>query len=473
MAISTSQDAAMVSSDSSTNYLVPLAFLTILFFMWGFITALNDVLIPHLQNVFNLTNLQALLVQFAFFIAYFIVSFVYFVYALKAGDLLVRFGYQNGLSVGLAIMSVGCALFWPAAVLKSYGFFLVALFVLAGGMAVLQIAANPYVSILGKPEGAPARLNLSQALNSLGTTLAPVIGAALIFSHVSADADVNTVVPPYLFMAATLLAMAVFFKVVKLPNLHTEVAPTENRYGVFQHTHLLLGALSIFMYVGAEVALGSVLIKYLGLPEIAGLNEMQASVYLALYWAGLMVGRFLGAAAFSAWAERRSIYAYFAAVTVIAFACVGLLVSWQAAQIWCLLIVVNIALMVVCRFKPNRTLAGFAVACVALLLIALYQKGYWALWCVVAVGLFNSIMWSNIFTLAIRDLGSYTSQGSSLLIMAILGAALVPPLMGWVADAYDLNISLLVPAVCYLYIVFYGVKGYRAERNSWFTKRDT
>lgn len=470
MAISTTQDIPVSDTPQHKSYLVPLAFLTMLFFMWGFITALNDVLIPHLQNVFSLNNVQALLVQFAFFIAYFVVSLVYFVYAIKKGDLLVKFGYQNGLVTGLLVMAIGCLLFWPSAIFKSYLFFLIALFVLAGGMAILQIAANPYVSILGSAKGASARLNLSQALNSLGTTLAPVIGAALIFSHNSEVADVNTVVPPYLFMAATLFAMAIFFKVVRLPKFNVDNQVTEKPLGVFQYTHLLLGALCIFMYVGAEVAIGSVLIKYFGMPEIAGLNEMEASVYLSLYWAGLMVGRFLGAGAFSEMAQKNTIYGYFALIAAIACVTTGLLISWQAAAIWTFFITINIALIVLCRFKPNRTLAGFAFACVALIAVALVLGGEYALWCIVAVGLFNSIMWSNIFTLAIRDLGAYTSQGSSLLIMAILGAALIPPLMGIIADSFGLHLSFVLPMLCYVYVIYYGYKGHSAKMNNLFSE---
>lgn len=466
MSINTMASAqAQTPASGESRYWLPLCFLTILFFLWGFITALNDLLIPHLQDVFTLSNTQAMLVQFAFFIAYFVVSLIYFLLAQKGKDLLNIIGYQNGLSFGLLVMSVGCLLFWPAAILKSYGFFLIALFVLAGGMAVLQIAANPYVSILGKPETASSRLNLSQALNSLGTTLAPIIGGIVIFSHGGGiDADVNAVVPPYLFMAATLFGMAIFFKVIRLPAFEDINLQRNDDGSVWQFRHLILGAVCIFMYVGAEVALGSILIKYLGLPEVAGLGDLQASVFLSLYWAGLMVGRFLGAAAFTSHLKRSFVFSMFAVVLGLAFTITGLLVSWQAASIWSGFILLNIALMVICRFSHNMTLAAFAAVAVALLAIAFTVGSSIAMWCVVAVGLFNSIMWSNIFTLAIRDLGRFTSQGSSLLIMAILGAAVVPPVMGIVADGFSISTSLLVPLACYIYVIYYGLAGYKVKQ---------
>ncbi|AFV00451.1 sugar MFS transporter [Simiduia agarivorans] len=460
-----SPDTPLNNRESQSRYWVPLCFLTILFFLWGFITALNDILIPHLQDVFTLTNTQAMLVQFAFFIAYFVVSLVYFLFAQKGKDLLNLIGYQNGLSLGLFIMAAGCLLFRPAASLESYGLFLFALFVLAGGMAILQIAANPYVSILGRPETASGRLNLSQALNSLGTTLAPIIGGILIFSHSGLSADVNSVAPPYTVMATTLFFMAVFFKLIRLPAFEDVNLQQDTKGSVWQFRHLTLGAVCIFMYVGAEVALGSILIKYLGLPDIAGMAELEASIYLSLYWAGLMVGRFLGAIAFTDNLKRSSIMALFALVWALAFGLCGLLVSWTAATIWAGFIALNIALMLVCKFSPNRTLMAFASVIVLLLAIAMLVGAKAAMWCVIAVGLFNSIMWSNVFTLAINNLGRFTSQGSSMLIMAILGAALVPPLMGLVADLISMELSLIVPLACYLYVIYYGLHGYRPKQH--------
>jgi len=405
-----------------------------LFFMWGFITCLNDILIPKLQQVFTLELWQAMLIQTAFFGAYFFVSLLYFILSITKGDPIRRIGYKNGIIVGLVVAAVGCTLFYPAASLHSYGFFLGALFILASGITILQIAANPYVAILGPPEGAASRLNMTQALNSLGTTVAPIIGGYLIFgavnpNHVGADA----VKLPYLGLAATLLAIALLIKLAKLPNIHSgdEIKPGAD---ALRYRHLVLGIICIFAYVGGEVAIGSALINFFMLPEIAGLEETQAGHFLAFYWGGAMVGRFFGAIALSNTRNSGGKYLAISGIATIVFVLLYLAYGQTEALIVLGLIALNFVVLMLGRFIPHRTLGYFAATVVVLLLITSFASGSVAMWAVISIGLFNSIMFPTIFPLAIRGLGVHTSQASSLLVMATVGGAVVPPIQGAVAD---------------------------------------
>lgn len=404
------------------NYTLPLTILTSLFFMWGFITCMNDILIPHLKSVFNLNYTQAMLIQFTFFGAYFLMS-------LPAGKIISKIGYKNGIIVGLITAGIGCALFYPAADTKIYGFFLGALFILASGITLLQVAANPYVAILGKPETSSSRLNLTQAFNSLGTTLAPKFGALVIFSGATLTAaqlselspgqileyhltKADSVKMPYLALAAALFIIALIIKLSKLPVIETG-SNTEEK-GSFnealKHKHLVLGVLCIFMYVGGEVSIGSFLINFLNQPHVAGLTEEEASTYVSLFWGGAMVGRFIGAAVLS-------------------------------------------------KVDPGKALGVCAAAVVLLLITTVKMDGHIAKWAVVSIGLFNSIMFPTIFTLAIRGLGINTSQGSSLLVMAIVGGAIIPLAQGALADSVGVQPAFLLPIVCYLYILYYGFIG--------------
>lgn len=444
------------------NYFVPLIFLTLLFLMWGFITSMNDILIPHFQNEFQLTHVQAMLIQFCFFGAYFIISSVYFIFSIKTGDLISKIGYKKGIVLGLLIMAAGCLLFYPAAEFKAYALFLSALFILASGMALLQIAANPYVALLGKPENAAGRLNLTQAVNSFGTTVGPAIGAYFIFSPANGlgDLGVKSVQFPYLLLAGILGALAVVFVFAKLPRIVEENTIVKG-IGAIRHTHLVLGALCIFMYVGGEVTIGSTLIRFLNLDQIAGLSDGEASKFLSFYWGGLMVGRFFGAIALSEGGNKMMKNVAFATVILVSFVVVYVLVDWNTSLIWLGLVVFNMVAFLAGKYQPARTLGLFAAIVILLIGLALVSSGAMAMWAIISVGLFNSIMWSNIFTLAIKDLGEYTSQGSSVLIMAILGAAVVPLLQGLVADFSGIHISFVVPLLCYLYVLYYGFYGYK------------
>lgn len=393
------------------TYTPALAVLTSLFFMWGLITSLNDILIPHLKALFDLSYVEAMLIQFCFFGAYFVMSS-------PSGYLVERVGYRRGIIIGLTIAGIGCLGFYPAASLHTYPLFLLSLFVLASGITLLQVAANPYVAVLGDPLTAASRLNLTQAFNSLGTTIGPWVGSALILSVAAAGR--HTTQMPYLVLAATLFAIAFAFSQFQLPVIRTEHPPSDgaritvSSRGAWHHRHLVLGALAIFFYVGAEVTLGSLLVNFLSQDHIGGFSESHAGRYVSLYWGGAMVGRFMGA-------------------------------------------------VLLRRLRPGNLLAFNAISAAILLALTMTSQGAMALYAVLAVGLFNSIMFPTIFTLAIAHLGKHTGAGSGILCMAIVGGAIVPLLSGLIADLSSIALSFAVPVVCYLYVAYYGIRGHRAS----------
>lgn len=445
----------------------PLAVLTSLFFLWGFITVLNDVLVPHWKDLFDLTHAQSLLVQFCFFGAYFIGSLVYYLISVSSGDPIARMGYKRGLMLGLGISAVGCALFAPASLMNSYAAHLVALFVLGLGFTVLQIAANPFVAIIGEPERASSRLNLAQAFNSLGTTLAPLIGGWLIFDQADPAAAVRI---PYLGLASILALIAVVVWATPLPEPALEQGAVRGR--AFQFPQLRWGMVAIFCYVGAEVAIGSLFIAFTGLDSVMGLSEDVAKHYLSLYWGGAMAGRFLGAVALNdrlSVAQRlRSMGLIGAGMFVLLLALNGgsmeALTTYWPMALW---IALNIGVLLLAGPRPGKAMALFAGAAMVLLAGVVMGQGQLALWSIVAIGLFNSILWSNIFTLSIDGLGESTAQGSSLLVMMIVGGALIPPIQGAIIDLVGVqkyttmgfHISFLLPMACYAYLVWYGIRG--------------
>jgi len=450
-----------------------------LFFMWGFVTVLNDILIPHLKGVFSLSHFQSMLVQTAFFGAFFIISLIYFIISVLRGDPIAKIGYKNGIIIGLVIGGIGCALFYPAAEYKSYPFFLGALFVLASGVTVLQIAANPYVAILGSSDTAASRLNLSQGFNSLGTTLAPIIGAYLIFQGTFENAD--SVKLPYLGLAAAWWTLAAIIWFIKLPSFASE--KIEKRAVALRYPHLILGMIAIFVYVGAEVAIGSIIIQYLGLENIANMGEKTAGKYLAFYWGGAMIGRFLGAISLSKMQNTVKQTGLMILVALAAFFTIYLIAGQSIVDgqlitiipledMWPFLgfMVLNFAAFMWGKGSSGRTLMIFASIVIVLLSISIRTEGKLAMWTIIAIGLFNSIMWSNIFTLAIDGLGKYTSQGSSLLVMMILGGAIVPPLQGKMADLPHIGVqnSFAIVIFCYIYLVFYGMTGSKIGKRKLF-----
>jgi len=414
--ISAQPNTTTVNSVSANGgYRFALISLTTLFFMWGFITCLNDILIPYLKGAFNLTFTQAMLIQFCFFSAYFVVS-------LPAGMVVSRIGYQKGIVLGLGIACLGCVLFYPAASSQIYGIFLLALFVLASGITILQVSANPYVTALGDPKTASSRLTMTQAFNSLGTTVAPFFGSYLMYGaageHSVATASASDVQVPYIILAAALLLLALVFLFLKLPSLnHTSSNTGIFKGGAWQHPHLVLGAVGIFMYVGAEVAIGSMLVNYLASPSVAGLTEAKASKLLAYYWGGAMVGRFIGA-------------------------------------------------LIMQKVSAGIVLAFNACMAIVLIMVSISSKGDVALYSVLAVGLFNSIMFPTIFSLALQQLGKDTPQGSGILCLAIVGGAIIPLLQGVIADGIGVTLSFLLPASCYLFIAYYGLVGSRVHQSN-------
>ena len=450
----------MIQKSGQKSYTTAFSSLTALFFMWGFMTVLNDILIPYMKGVFDLNHTKAMLIQFAFFGAYFIGSVIYFTLSVIYGDPINRIGYKKGIIAGLLLSGIGSLLFYPAAQFHIYGFFLSALFVLGLGFTLLQIAANPYVAILGPERSASARLNLAQGFNSLGTTIGPVIGGFLIFKYFGEASGSDAVKIPYLFFALIFFLMAGVIKTTKLPRF-TNPEEAQTGFGALKFRQLVFGMIAIFMYVGGEVSIGSMMISYLGLDEIGGLTEVEASKYVAIYWGGQMIGRFLGAVSLSKMDNKWLKNSAMIAIPVLAFAVIAFVTNLEMALIYGAFLLVNLGAFFMGKSLPNRTLYLFAIINIVLLLIALTNAGAIALWSIIAIGLFNSIMWSNIFTLAIAGLGKYTSQGSSLLVMMILGGAILPLFQGVVADGYGVHSSFIIPVFSYIYIAFYGISGYK------------
>jgi len=415
-----------VSSDSTpTNYRA-MAMVTTLFFMWGFLTSLNDILVPHLKSIFELNYARVMLINSAFFGAYFI-------FAIPSGKLIEKIGYKKTMVAGLLIMAVGALLFVPAADAPSFELFLAALIVLAAGVTALQVAANPYVTVLGPARTASSRLNLTQAFNSLGTTIAPYVGGLLILAaaplssselqKLSTSAllaykqhEASSVKMPYvgIALALTLLALAIaMFNLPKIeatrefrPMGETDAAARD----LWKQRQLVLGALGIFLYVGAEVSIGSFLINYFTQPDIGNLSVKVAAGLVSLYWLGAMIGRFIGSA--------------------------------------------------VLQKLPTRAVLGTVavVACV-LVLTSMASTGWLAMGTIICVGLFNSVMFPSIFSLGIEGLGPLTGKGSGLLVMAIVGGAIIPVTEGALADHIGIHHAFILPALCYIYIAFYGFKG--------------
>ncbi|PTY08380.1 MFS transporter [Opitutaceae bacterium EW11] len=451
------------ASGSTASYRGSFAIMTALFFLWGFMTVFNDILIPRFKAAFTLSYFQAMLVQFAFFGAYFVGSVIYFLVSVATGDPIARIGYKNGIVIGLLISATGSALFWPAAGASSYPLFLTALFVVGLGFAMLQIAANPYVTVLGPERTASSRLNLAQGFNSVGTTIGPLIGGYLIFQYFARTGahGADSVKVPYLAFSAIFILLAFVFFFIHLP--HIGEGKIDRGAGALKYPHVVLGIVAIFMYVGGEVSVGSAIINFLGQKDVAGLSELDASKYVSLYWGGLLIGRFMGAVELSE--MRRSNKQMFlvliplaAALTVWATLGGSILKSYLPALVGCWL------LFQFGKSLAGRTLTLFGLAVVALLATAMIAGGKVAMWCVISVGLFTSIGWSNTFSLAIEGLGPLKSQASSLLVMAILGGAVLPPIQGFVADHAKLQWSFVVPLCAYAYVAFYGAKGHRIGR---------
>lgn len=463
----------MNDKQTNVNYTTPLVSLTFLFFMWGFITCMNDILIPHLKGLFVLSYLEAMLVQFCFFGAYFTGSVIYFLISYFKGDPINKIGYKNGLLLGLMISAVGCLMFYPAATLSVYGLFLAAFFILGLGFTLLQITANPYVSMLGKESTASGRLNLVQAFNSFGTTIAPILGGYLIFHFFASEGHLSggATKMPYLIFSGIFVLLTIFIYKVKLPDFKSDDVALDG-LGAFRFPQLKRGIFAIFFYVGAEVTIGSFMISFLEQDEITGLKETVAKNYLSLYWGGAMIGRFLGAISMNEALSKAKKLIYMVSICIGLFLLIFTIVdlSFQQMQWFLLFIAVNLAGFSIGKSTPALMLTVFSIICILLLGITVLGTGPIAMWSLVGIGLFNSIMWSNIFTLSISGLSVYKSQGSSLLVMAILGGAVIPPLQGSLADAIGIQLSFLLPIICYIYVAYFGLfclkkfKGIEFER---------
>jgi FHS family L-fucose permease-like MFS transporter len=432
----------MPTTSNNKSYKSAFIFLTTLFFLWGFITVLVDSLVPRLKDVFEMSYAKTVLVQFAFFVAF-------FVFSLPAGYLLSKIGYKKGIVLGLLTMALGCLLFYPAASYRAFPVFLIGYFTLAGGITILQVAANPYVALLGSEEGASSRLNLSQAFNSLGTTIAPVVGALFLLSDSVKNseeisllneiektdyymAEAATVQIPFLFISFFIVVLAVVFWFIKLPKLLQE-SPKGGYLMLLKNKVLLMGALGIFVYVGAEVAIGSFLVNYFSDMNLAVIiteseTMMQIAntiastfnktfsgsdpksllgIFVIFYWGGAMIGRFVGAY-----------------LTTI--------------------------------MTPGKVLSIFALLAISMILISINTTGLLSMWSILAVGLFNSIMFPTIFTLSLEGLGDLKAQASGLLCMAIVGGAIIPFLFGNLIDGFGFKTAFILTILCYGYILFYG-----------------
>jgi FHS family L-fucose permease-like MFS transporter len=494
--ISTEQGMNASPPGNARIYRGPFAIMTVLFFMWGFMTVFNDILIPRFKEAFALNYFEVMFVQFAFFGAYFIGSLLYFLISAIAGDPIARLGYKNGVVIGLLSSAVGSALFWPAATAHSYPAFLAGLFIVGLGFAMLQIAANPYVTLLGPERTASSRLNLAQAFNSLGTTAGPLIGGYLILRYFARTGahGAESVKVPYLLFCIVFMVLAAIFSTIRLP--HVGEGKIEPGIGALRCPHVILGVIAIFMYVGGEVSVGSAIINFLGQPNVAAMSAIDASKYVALFWGGMLVGRFMGAVELGEIKETRK-RLLLAGIPALAFLIICFASGWGLAktapgtgQVSSLsfgnltnflgscfsngfgVVKMYLPLLALCWFLfqsgkglADRTLFVFSGTIVVLLAVAILMGGRLAMWCIVGIGLFTSIGWSNIFSLALDGMGVYKSQVSSLLVMAVVGGAILPVILGRVADVWNLQHSFIVPLIAYAYVAFYGWKGHKVGRN--------
>lgn len=433
--------SSSTSSGNNQNYSTALYSLMVLFFMMGFITCLNDILIPYMKVLFTLNYWQVNLINFCYFGAYGIMS-------IPGGRLVQKYGYKPIMIAGFLIAAIGCGMFFPAANLRMYGLFLGALFILASGVTLLQVAGNPYVAVLGSPETSSSRLTLTQALNSLGTTIAPILGTriilsnlpdlpdgikgardydalppdlALMLNNILEKIDLSYLQGTYLFIAGIFALLGIVLLFIKLPAIghgegEIDTAGETVKTSIWEYRQLVFGIAGIFVYVGAEVAIGSHIINYLEMKNVMGMTAKAAGDYVTYYWGGAMVGRFLGT-------------------------------------------------YILSKFNPGKVLGTYGLMAISLIFLSIVSSGIISMWSLLLVGFCNSLMFPTIFTLSIKGLGKYTDQASGILCTAIVGGALIPMLFGKVADISggNLKLALIIPIVCYLYISFFGFKGHKPK----------
>lgn len=403
--------SGVLSAPSAVNtgdYRPALISLAVLYFMMGFITCLNDTLVPFFKNGFTLSYAQSSLVQVYFFLTYGLVS-------IPAGRVVSRIGYKKGMVIGFTVAAIGALLFFPASVYHQYILFLAALFILAIGIVLLQVAANPYITVLGPAKTASSRLTLIQGVGSIGTTVAPLFGAYFILGKLeNTSASSEAVRLPYVGIAAVLLLIAFIVNKLKLPEISSrpEGSSADNSQSILSFRNLNFGVIAIFMYVGAEVSIGTFLTNYVS--DSLGISVTAANKYVAFYWGSMLVGRLIGA---------------------------------YVLQV----------------LKPNFVLAFCGMMAVLLIIVSLNNTGSAAVWSMIGVGLFNSIMFATIFSLSVSGLKSFTTQASGLLSTAIAGGAIVSFAQGLLIDNYSWSIAFILPVICYLYIVFFGINGYKSR----------
>lgn len=452
-------------SHSSNNS--ALATIISVFFFWGFVAASNGVLIPMLKKHFSLSQFQSQLVDYAFYFAYFVGSLIYFFWSKALGDPFNKYGMKKGLVLGLIIAAIGAILFVPAVQFDQYIFFLIGLFVIAFGFSLLQIVANPFVINLGDPAKGSFRLNLAGSINSLGTSLGPVIFGFALFgsakSSAVSDIGIQAVKMPFIILSIVLLLVAVFLAFSKLPSPQNDEVQ-ESSLGALKYPQLTLGMLAIFIYVGVEVTIGSNMGALLENQTIKGIDHTQIAKYISLYWGSLMIGRWSGAInVFKMSKLMKNIMNI-----VIPFVAFGVVLFFNNLRegnvndlfIYAIWIVLFIVANFIAQNKPAKTLMIFGLSAAIMMLVGLFSTGDIALYSFMSGGLFCSVMWPCIFNLAIAGLGKYTTQGSSLLIMMILGGAIIPPLQGWLSDYPSIGIhqSYWIPVFCFLFLAWYGFK---------------
>jgi len=497
MAITTpNSPTTTIASGPGQKYGAALATVTTLFFMWGFLTCLNDILVPHLKSIFELNYAEVMLIQFAFFGAY-------FVFSIPSAKLIDTIGYQRSMVAGLLTMGIGAFLFVPAASAPSYPLFLAALIVLAAGITCLQVAANPYVTVLGKAETASSRLNLTQAFNSLGTFLAPFFGSLLILSAapktiaeiraLAPDAlqayrlhEAATVKMPYVGLGITLILLAIAIGTFRLPKIEHAQHKVGEKVddSIWKHPNLIFGAIAIFVYVGAEVSIGSFLVNYFSQPEIGGLAEKLGASFVAFYWGGAMLGRFIGS---NFLGGAKATYMSLVAAISVALILLSypiesrmpagyqpgvpnltwlawLVVSGRPLFVLVAIAAAIIALLAVLRGGKAAANTGLllgvcAISTSILVAISMLTSGHVAMWSIILVGFFNSVMFPSIFTMGVAELGPLTGDGSGIMIMAIVGGALIPVAQGAIADRIGIHHAFFLPVICYLYILFFALSG--------------
>jgi FHS family L-fucose permease-like MFS transporter len=441
-------------TEQKNTLAVGMTFMSMIFFIFGFVTTFNITLSAKVKEVFQLSEFMAQLVNGVFFFTYFLLS-------IASGSIIKKIGYKLGVILGLFAVGIGSYLFFPAANIPSYPFFLIAIFIMASGVVFLQTAANPYVAALGASETASGRLNLTQAMNSIGTTIAPLILGVFVFTAAGTAMGAKAVQVPFLVIGTLVILIGIGIFFLKLPVIPTQ---GEQKKSIWKYSHVVLGAVGIFFYVGAEVGTAAMIVPYLTAPDLGGLTPDIAAKYAAIYWGGAMIGRFFGSIMLSKITDNSKKYTY--VIFVIAFAFVaGWYITGQSVNgglIFMGISVINFLAMQLGRSKTSITLAVFAAIAAILELVTMGSSGMVALWAVISIGFFNSVMFPNIFALSVDGLDkSEMSMASGLINTLIVGGAVIPVLMGLIADAWSVRFAFILPLICYAYIAYFALVGSR------------